>query len=54
MITHITTIQQLNRFVDAARIRSPDKIINSLADEKVVINHDMAKLIQANQSHSRP
>jgi len=45
MINTIQTIKDLNAFVDNARVRSPDKIISSLVDEKVVISFEMAKLI---------
>jgi len=52
MITHITTIQQLNKFVDTACVRSPDKIIKYLAANNVLVNHNIAKLIKHTKSQS--
>jgi len=49
MITHIATVSQLNAFIGAVKIDTPDKIIKSLVDEKVIINHSVAKLIVKHQ-----
>jgi len=50
MITHIATVSQLNAFIGTVKIHSPDKIISSLVDEKVIINHSVAKLVISHDS----
>jgi len=45
MINTNQSIKDLNAFIGTVKIHSPDKIISSLVDEKVVINHSVAKLI---------
>ena len=52
MINSIQTVKDLNKFVDMADIHSPDKIIDKLSDEKVIINHNLAKLISKHQDSS--
>jgi len=49
MINTIQTIKDLNAFIGTVKIHSPDKIISSLVDEKVVISFEMAKLIVKHQ-----
>jgi len=45
----IQSIAQLNKFVGSSGIVAPAQIINKLVDEKVVINHSVAKLIVKHQ-----
>jgi len=52
MINTIQSIKDLNALIGTVKIHSPDKIISSLADEKVVINHSVAKLIVKHQKQS--
>lgn len=45
MQTNINTVADLNKFVVSRDIRSPDKIIAHLADKKLIISNEMARLI---------
>lgn len=52
MITQIQTVADLNAFVMIAGISDPDKIISHLADKKLIISSEMARLI-LNRHNSR-
>ena len=45
MMTTISTVKELNAFIMSVGSVSPDKIISHLADKKLIVSVEMAKLI---------
>ena len=52
MMTTISTVKELNAFIMSVGSVAPDKIIAHLADKKVIISNEMARLI-FNRHNSR-
>lgn len=45
MLNSIQTVSDLNKFIMSVGQVSPDKIISHLADKKLIVSFEMAKLI---------